>query len=74
MNSAPAYELPDGRESASSRFNAYLLNVAFEASTGEQRSAVGGGESVGEAVAAAREELPDGPAWRVAGWNHLYGE
>jgi hypothetical protein len=55
------------------RFNRYLLNIDFEASGGEQWSSVGGGESVAEAIAAAREALPLGHDWDVARWNHLYG-
>ena len=47
--------------------------MAFE-DAGERRSAVGGGESVADAIAAAREELPGGRDWTVARWNHLYGE
>jgi hypothetical protein len=56
------------------RFNAYLLNVDFEAPGGERWSAVGGGESVTEAIAAARDALPAEPAWSLSAWNHLYGD
>ena len=62
-----------GREEAG-RFNAYLLDVDFESVEGDERSAVGGGESVAEAIAAAREALPTGAGWCVARWNHLYGD
>jgi hypothetical protein len=55
-------------------FNRYLLSVHFEAPDDEEWSAIGGGESVAEAIAAAREALPDGPDWDVARWNHLYGD
>ncbi|HYY33111.1 MAG TPA: hypothetical protein VE693_05935 [Gaiellaceae bacterium] len=75
MNLALAYEPPSPEPpSASPRFNAYLLNVEFAASTGEEWSAVGGGESLAGAIVAARETLPAGPAWGVAGWNDLYGD
>jgi hypothetical protein len=47
--------------------------VTFEAADGVRRSAFGGGESVAEAVAAAREALPAGE-WTVARWAPLYGE
>jgi len=54
--------------------NAHLLNVTFETPGGERRSAIGGGESVAEAIAAARGELPAGVDWALARWNPLYGE
>lgn len=55
------------------RFNQHLLNVTFEATDGERLSALGGGESVAEAVAAAREALPAGE-WTLARWAPAYGE
>ena len=55
-------------------FNAYLLNVAFESSEGDQRSALGGGESIAEAIASARGELPLGVEWTLARWRHVFGE
>ena len=56
------------------RFNQHLLNVTFEATDGGRRSAFGGGETIAEAVAAAREELPAGSEWTVARWAPVYGE
>ena len=53
--------------------NAYLLNVEFEASGAEAWSALGRGETVEEAIAAARAFLPDGQAWEVVGWNEWWG-
>jgi hypothetical protein len=73
MSAALDNLIPLRRETAG-RFNAYLLNVDFEAPGGKQWSAVGGGESVAEAIAAAQRALPAEPAWSVSGWNHLYGE
>lgn len=55
-------------------FNAYLLNVAFESPDGDQRSALGGGESIAEAIASARGELPLGVEWTLARWRHVFGE
>jgi hypothetical protein len=55
-------------------FNAYLLNVTFGSAEGDQRSALGGGESVAEAIAAARGELPLGVEWTLARWSHVFGE
>jgi hypothetical protein len=74
MNLALAHELPiPQRETDPDRFNAYLLNVDFESQDGGDWSAIGGGESVAEAIAAARGALPAG-RWTVARWNHLYGD
>lgn len=70
---ALALQLPTAPEASAGRFNAHLLNVTFEASSGERRSAVGGGESVPDAIAAARDELPAG-TWTLARWKPLYGE
>jgi hypothetical protein len=55
------------------RFNAYLLKVTFEAADGERRSAIGGGESIPNAIAAARDELPDG-VWTLVRWSPLFGD
>jgi len=74
MNLALAHEAPTPLErSEPSVFNAYLLNVDFESPDGGDWSAIGGGESVAEAIAAARGSLPNG-SWSVARWNHLYGD
>jgi hypothetical protein len=74
MNLALANEPPRREpESTAERFNAYLLNVDFQSRDGSEWAAVGGGESVSEAIAAARDSLPDG-SWSVARWNHLYGD
>jgi len=55
-------------------FNAYLLNATFESPEGDQRAALGGGESIAEAIAAARGELPLGVEWTLARWSHAFGE
>jgi hypothetical protein len=55
-------------------FNAYLLNATFESATGEHRSALGGGESVAEAIAAARGELPPEIEWTLVRWSHVFGD
>jgi hypothetical protein len=71
--SAFALELRPTTGTAAGRFNAHLLHVTFEARDGGRRSAVGGGESIPEAIAAAREELP-GRAWTLVRWSPLSGE
>ena len=46
----------------------------FEAPGGEQGSAIGGGDSIPDAIAAARDSLPHGVEWDVVRWNHLFGD
>ena len=70
---ALALELPASYGTDQHGYNAHLLNVTFEAASGERRSAVGGGESIPEALAVARAELPAG-TWTLARWSPLYGE
>ena len=70
---AIALHLPRKHQTDADRFNAHLLNVTFESPEGERRSAVGGGESIPEAIAAARDELPFG-TWTLVRWNPLFGE
>ena len=59
-------------ERAPERFNRYLLSVEFESRYGEQWTAIGGGETIDEAIRCAREALPVGAPWAVARWNDLY--
>lgn len=75
MSTATILELPSSRPSPTrpALFNQHLLNVTFESPDGGRRSAFGGGETVTEAVAAARAELPRGE-WTVARWAPLYDE
>ncbi len=56
------------------RFNRYLLNIEFRGPSGEEWSSVGGGETVADAIASAREALPLGVEWDAVHWNDLYGE
>lgn len=72
---APVLALvPDPSPVPASEFPTYLLTVDFRSPEGREWSAVGGGESVAEAVEIARGSLPTGPDWKLAGWNELYGE
>jgi hypothetical protein len=68
-----ALPLPARPRADTARFNAHLLNVTFEEVDGERRSAIGGGESIAEAIAAAHAELPGG-TWALVRWNPLFGE
>lgn len=71
---AIALEFPSAAAAPADRFDAHLLNVTFQDPEGERRSAIGGGDSVPEAVAAARDELPPRPNWMLVRWNPVYGE
>lgn len=55
-------------------FNAYLLNATFESPAGEARAALGGGESISEAIASARGELPLDADWTLVRWSHAFGD
>jgi hypothetical protein len=49
-----------------------VLQVEFEGA-GETWTAVGGGDTIGDAIAFARESLPGGRRWRARSWRDLYG-
>jgi hypothetical protein len=75
MTLALAYEAPLAvRQDPAPHFNAFLLNVEFASAAGDEWSAIGGGDSLLEAIAAARDALPAGLDWELARWNHLYGD
>jgi hypothetical protein len=75
MSTATILEFPSRRPAPTrpGRFNQHLVNVTFESPDGRRRSAFGGGETVAEAVATARAELPRGE-WTVTRWAPVYGE
>jgi hypothetical protein len=52
----------------------YLITADFEAPDGERLYAVGGGPTLDEAIAAARDGLSLGADWEVVRWNHVHGE
>ena len=60
------------RHDPAPRFNAFLLNVDFASAAGDEWSAIGGGDSIPEAI--ARDALPAGLDWELVRWNHLYGD
>jgi hypothetical protein len=75
MNLAFAYEAPVAlRRGPAPHYNAFLLSVDFASAAGDEWSAIGGGDSLPEAIAAARDALPTGLDWELVRWNHLYGD
>ena len=52
----------------------YVLTVEFESNSGERWSAVGGGASIGDAIAFARESAPDDRYWRAIKLTDVYGD
>ena len=75
MNVALASEAPVAlRHEPALHFNAFLLNVDFASAAGDEWSAIGGGDSLPEAIVAARDALPAGLDWELVRWNHLYGD
>jgi hypothetical protein len=50
-----------------------VLNVVFESNDGEQRTAIGGGDNLDDAVAFARESVPSDRHWRVIRFGELLG-
>jgi hypothetical protein len=58
---------------ASARVTGSVYRVDFESPRGRRWWAIGGGAGVDDAIASAREALPDG-AWRVVKIRPLYGD
>ena len=50
------------------------LMVDFRSQDGRDRQAVGGGDTLAEAIAFARHSCPTGATWRPVSWNELYGD
>jgi hypothetical protein len=50
-----------------------VLNVVFESNDGERRSAIGGGDSLDDAIAFARDSVPGDRHWRVIRFGQLFG-
>jgi len=51
-----------------------ILEVEFVAADGRTWTAIGGGETVGAAIAFARESCPEDVTWQPRTWNDLYGD
>jgi hypothetical protein len=50
------------------------LRVTLEGPAGERWTAIGGGPSVGDALAFAVASAPNDTAWRIVGWADVFGE
>ena len=50
------------------------LRVNLEGPTGERWSAIGGGPTVGDALAFAVASAPADTSWRIVGWSSVYGD
>ena len=51
-----------------------VLMVDLASSDGRTWRAIGVGDTVGEALAFARDSCPTGTTWQPTGWSDLYGE
>lgn len=52
----------------------HVLMVEFAAPDGRRWQAIGGGDSLADAIAFARDSCPAGATWRPSGWSELYGD
>jgi hypothetical protein len=52
----------------------YLLDVDFQGPGATALFAVGGGETIEDAIAAARDALALDHEWEVVRWNDVHGE
>jgi hypothetical protein len=50
-----------------------VLSVTFASPDGRRWTAIGGGETVEDAIAFAHESCPAGADWRAVGISELYG-
>jgi len=50
-----------------------ILSVEFNSADGRTWQAIGGGDTLAAAIAAARDSCPTEATWRPVRWNDLYG-
>ena len=62
------------QQSAAWETRRFVLDVELEGPGRERWTAVGVGRTLDDALAFARDSVPDGPGWKVVRWNDLYGE
>jgi hypothetical protein len=51
-----------------------LLRVTLEGPAGERWLSYAGGSTVGDAISFAIASAPSDTAWRIVGWNSVYGD
>ena len=51
-----------------------ILTVWFRAPGGRVWNTIGGGDTVAAAIAFARDSCPLDSAWRLVGWDDVYGD
>lgn len=52
----------------------HVLMVEFTSPDGRRWQAVGGGDTLADAVAFARDSCPTDTSWQPVDWNDLYGD
>ena len=52
----------------------HVLLVRFRSADGRRWQAIGGGETVSDAIAWARESCPGDASWIAESWNDAYGD
>jgi hypothetical protein len=70
VNHGKLYRLPTSRRAPEQR----ILAVEFVSLDGRTWTAIGGGATVADAIAYARESCPDDTSWHPRNWNNLYGD
>ena len=61
------------RERRRSRSSPYVLSVTLRDGAGEEWRAVGGGDTLAEALAFAVSSAPSGRRWTPVAWDDLFG-
>jgi hypothetical protein len=51
-----------------------ILTVELRSPDGRASTAIGGGDTLAEAIDWARESCPHGTTWEPVGWEDLYGD
>jgi hypothetical protein len=64
----------DALTGAGSGASQYVLMVDFETQDGQRWSAVGGGDTLADAIRFARDSCPSGRDWHPVGWDDLHGD
>ena len=74
LPSSPGLTRSRAARDAVRRVGPLVLVVSLDGPGGERWAAVGGGDTLDNALAFALASAPAGTRWRVAGWNELYGD